>query len=413
VVKKNSKNMKNILHLNYSKSGGAGRVAKILFENQSNMSNYNSKYLFAIDSDLRSSPVKDTKTSIRASVDNYIVKDKNFRAMFSLYREHSNTTFLELIKSHAGIIHLHWVMGIVHQDKLLSDYLREKPLVWTLHDMAPITGGCHNSMSCQKFLSTCDECPAVKKIFTSQVRLNKRRKNIFLANKKNLALVFPSNWSLDQAKPMPDLKGKSLNVIWNPVENEFFKEVDKSRSRAKYGVPLDAVVIGFVSQNIDNPLKRFSLLISSLNKIGHIKGKEIVIVAIGASKKDWQKETSHKIVITGSIDDSEILAEHYSMVDVMASTSEAETFGLSIAEAAAMGIPSVVLSGTATEELVNLSGGGLVSNEKNDFIKNISRLIEDPELVKNLGGKAKRFSLDNLKVESVLKKYNQVYESVM
>ena len=56
-----------------------------------------------------------------------------------------------------NIVHLHWISGGFVDIKNLSKINR--PIVWTLHDMWPLTGGCHYSNECEKFASECGQCP--------------------------------------------------------------------------------------------------------------------------------------------------------------------------------------------------------------------------------------------------------------
>src|SRR5687767_14714096 len=51
----------------------------------------------------------------------------------------------DLITQHpaADIIHLHSVADLLDYDLFFRDLRRDVPIVWTLHDMNPFTGGCH------------------------------------------------------------------------------------------------------------------------------------------------------------------------------------------------------------------------------------------------------------------------------
>jgi hypothetical protein len=58
----------------------------------------------------------------------------------------------------ADIIHFHWVSNS------FLDYehffpANQKPVVWTLHDTNPFTGGCHYTEGCRAFESDCAGCP--------------------------------------------------------------------------------------------------------------------------------------------------------------------------------------------------------------------------------------------------------------
>jgi hypothetical protein len=53
----------------------------------------------------------------------------------------------------ADIIHLHWICGGLVNIKHLSKI--DKPLVWTMRDMWPMTGGCHYSLDCERYKVGC------------------------------------------------------------------------------------------------------------------------------------------------------------------------------------------------------------------------------------------------------------------
>ena len=64
--------------------------------------------------------------------------------------------FKNEIYQEADIIHLHWINGLVS----LSSLKRiRKPIVWTLRDMWPITGGCHYTLGCEHYKKRCSLCP--------------------------------------------------------------------------------------------------------------------------------------------------------------------------------------------------------------------------------------------------------------
>ncbi|MEM9808495.1 MAG: glycosyltransferase, partial [Cyanobacteria bacterium P01_D01_bin.56] len=58
------------------------------------------------------------------------------------------------------IIHLHWINHSFVQIETLSKL--GFPLVWTLHDMWPFTGGCHYSSTCNLYTSSCGNCPILR-----------------------------------------------------------------------------------------------------------------------------------------------------------------------------------------------------------------------------------------------------------
>ena len=61
----------------------------------------------------------------------------------------------------ANVYHLHWVAGFLDYSTFFGAFPRDKPLVWTLHDMNQFTGGCHYTAGCDKFTLACGACPAL------------------------------------------------------------------------------------------------------------------------------------------------------------------------------------------------------------------------------------------------------------
>lgn len=63
----------------------------------------------------------------------------------------------------ADVIFLHWVNGNALSLNGVEDLLKlGKPVFWYMHDMFPITGGCHHALGCEGFMSDCRDCPLIK-----------------------------------------------------------------------------------------------------------------------------------------------------------------------------------------------------------------------------------------------------------
>jgi SAM-dependent methyltransferase len=58
----------------------------------------------------------------------------------------------------ADIINLHWISGTLSVVDNI-EFLKDKKIVWTLHDMNPFTGGCHYAGECRGYENYCGNCP--------------------------------------------------------------------------------------------------------------------------------------------------------------------------------------------------------------------------------------------------------------
>jgi len=97
-----------------------------------------------------------------------------------LYRNRTNEKFSSaiipnynvsrVIKNQYDIIHLFWVTGGFMRIESLKN--ANKPIVWTLHDMWPFTGGCHYDNECGKYVESCGECPVLRSTNKNDIHHN-------------------------------------------------------------------------------------------------------------------------------------------------------------------------------------------------------------------------------------------------
>ena len=99
---------KNILHVGYSQIGGAGSVAYQLANAQSQLVNYQSKYLYASQGSVRTRPFENLPLTARSLIDQYLVKKRNWPTLVSYFRNIQRPEIEKTILNHEGIIHLHW-----------------------------------------------------------------------------------------------------------------------------------------------------------------------------------------------------------------------------------------------------------------------------------------------------------------
>ena len=60
--------------------------------------------------------------------------------------------------SQADVIHLHWVnQGMLSLKDIEIILQSGKPVVWTMHDMWPVTGICHHAQDCTRYQTQCHD----------------------------------------------------------------------------------------------------------------------------------------------------------------------------------------------------------------------------------------------------------------
>lgn len=402
--------MKNIQHVSFSQSGGAGKVAERLQQFQMKLPDYKSAFLFDFQGTIKTDKFADLNLTSRALIDNKIIKKYDEIVLLSLLRNRENNKIFELIKSHPGITHMHWINGIINFDSLSKLVKLNKKLIWTIHDMEPFTGGCHNSLDCAQLTKECVKCPIVYPPFRKRIRNQFQKKKAFYLKDDSIFYTFPTRWMLKQFNSAFPKESIRSTIIANPISSIFFDS--KVEGKAVLIPSPNELVVGFVSMSLNDPLKRFDLVLRILNKASEHINKPITLVAIGMPMKINTVMSNVKIIQPGLIIDERTILRFYASMDILISTSLSESFGLSIAEAGALGIPSLVQEGSGSSEIIMDGLNGLVAKNESEFISKLIEFSTNLVLREKLKKNIKTYAKENWHIEKVASKYDEIYSKL-
>lgn len=303
----------------------------------------------------------------------------------------------------ADIINLHWINGLL---KVKSIKKISKPIVWTIRDMWPMTGGCHHAMlNCKKFTKKCGFCPLLNSKNKHDLSFKILENKIISYAKKKLTIVGLSKWITKQAKSSSVFKNFPIKTIGNCINENNFFPLNKKKIKKKLMLPLDKYIIAVGAQNLSDFYKGFDLFLKSLKKI---KTKKFHILLFGRSKSNVIKNYSYTDL--GYIDRDSKLREIYSAADVYVSPSRVESYGKTVAEAMYCGTPTVVFNNTGSEDLVKHKINGYIARNfnPNDLARGIDWIL-------NKNNSKKLFKIANKKFNSkkIAKKYKQLYQKIL
>jgi glycosyltransferase involved in cell wall biosynthesis len=403
--------MKNVLHVSYSKSGGAGAVAAQLSRGQALLANYESDFLFASESNIKNRPFDNMDLTTKAVIDNLIIKKRSWPTLFTLTRNTSDELLSEKLVDFEGVLHFHWLNGILNLHNVVNYSKMGKKILWTIHDMEPFTGGCHNSINCMNFEKLCSGCPAVKQIFMPQVQKAKLEKNGLLSLIDNVTLVFPSRWLLNNFKSGAPQCSSALEFVPNPVSDIFFEKGAHDLNFKKR--ESQHLVLGFVSNDLNDSIKQFAGVIEAVQMVSKLVTKPIKLIAVGAKFKNYPKELNFEVFQAGIVSDQSRLRDLYSEMDLLISNSLSESFGLTIAEASAVGVPSLVLEGSGSSELIENNLTGFIYKNQVELISKIVKISESETVIHDAGLNAKENAIKNWKMDRVLNRYDKLYDNLL
>lgn len=310
------------------------------------------------------------------------------------------------------IVHLHQMHGYYINIKLLFNFLKQydKPVVWTLHDCWAYTGHCchYERFECKKWTTACHSCPLTT-YYPSSFFIDNSSKNFvdkrrLFTQLNSLHLVPVSQWLGGELRNS-FLKGQNQTVIENSIDLNIFQNVDSTFLRKSYGIGDKKVVLGMATTWSD--LKG---LADFLELAKHIDDDTIIIL-VGLDKR--QKLNLPKNIIgVERFNDRHILAMHYSLADVFANPSLAESFGLVTIEAMACGTPVVGYNTTATPELI-VKGTGYVAPKKDikTFISLVKKLLVEGK--ESYSEKCRQHVTKNYNSDIQYNKYLDLYNSII
>ena len=245
----------------------------------------------------------------------------------------------------ADIVHLHWINGLVRIAALRNI---RKPVVWTLRDMWPLTGGCHYSMGCDRYKVGCGQCPQLqsKRARDLSARVVRNKRSSF---PKKLWVIGISDWLSQCAEDSAVFDGFPIQTISNNVDIlEFFPE-DPILARRTLGLRLDKKILLIGAQHIRDFYKGFDLFLEALKDL---RESNLHVLTFGKDLGDVLTGLGVAHTNLGYLSDIPSLRMAYSAADVMVAPSRMEAFGKTLVEAMACRTPVVCFDATGPKDIV-------------------------------------------------------------
>lgn len=180
----------------------------------------------------------------------------------------------------ADIIQLHWISGTVDICRDV-DFLRGRPIVWTLHDMNPFTGGCHYAEDCRGFERHCGACPQLGSTGEKDLSREQWIRKKTACRELDITVVCPSNWLAGEVRRSSLLGRADVRVIPNGVPTEVFRPLNRQAIRQSLGLRPDEFVLLFGADNLQTRRKGFAELTAALELLRPEGGAAFRLLTFG------------------------------------------------------------------------------------------------------------------------------------
>ncbi len=289
----------------------------------------------------------------------YINKNRSkvSNTLFTLPYPGLDLTPLERVRQ-ASVINLHWVamnQSVATINKLLS---LGKPVVWTLHDQWPFTGGCHYSAGCLEYEKECWNC---LQLLDDPHHLPSAvlRDKLKLWGQGNINIVTPSQWLAGCVRKSALFRNSRVEVIPNSLETEVFVPVNKGEAKRKLGLSEDVSVLLFGAYTAEERRKGFTELMEAVKlciqddafqKI--LQSRGLHLLTFGKPAKLLEK-AGIPMTTLGNINSEKKLSEIYSAADIFVLPSLEDNLPNTVIEAMSCGTPTLAFNVGGISEMVH------------------------------------------------------------
>jgi len=310
------------------------------------------------------------------------------------------------------VVNLHWVAGFV--DYACIPLLGEKPMVWTLHDMNPFTGGCHYDNGCDKYRTSCGACPQLgsgqENDLASRI-WHRKQKAIRRLNPERFHLVAPSKWLADQARQSTLFRRFPVSVIPNGLDTGAFAPRKTDTLRQIYGIAPDDHVLLFLADSITNERKGLRFLLDAVQSINDTS--KLVLMSVGQGIANVAE--SIRYIQLGRMEDDRMLSLIYSMADVFVVPSIQDNLPNTVLESIASGTPVIGFDIGGIPDMVREGESGLLVPARNvaSLKSAIEALLWNDELRKSMAAKCREIAVKEYDLSIQAQAYSSLYSQVI
>ena len=292
----------------------------------------------------------------------------------------------------ADIVNLHWVAGFLHYPTFFRKV--KKPIVWTLHDRNPFSGGFHFK---------CYEQPEYSQVDSKLVL----EKSFFLKERYSLSIVSPSKWLLSESVRSTVFSSLPHFHIGYGINTTQFQWKNKLESRKELDLPLNKNLILFVADSIKDIRKGFIYAKEAANFLD-VSRSTLVTVGKGSFKGNSNLQT----ISLGFVRSRKQLAQLYSATDVFVVPSIEDNLPNTILECLSCGTPVVAFNIGGVPDMIKHKFNGYLVDEVSseglgkgiNFVLNNLSLFDSYEISQDC---RQRF---NIQLQA--SKYTKLYEKI-
>ena len=296
---------------------------------------------------------------------------------------------------------------------------RIRPVVWTLHTMLPMTGGCLYSFDCRRWLSRCGRCPQFGRFPLNW--LHRDGSFLLLAARRTayrfsrMQLVGVSDWISTQAR-RGIMKRFPVQTILNPVDCERFYPMDPDQARRALGIPPKVRTLLFsIAANPNDHRKGLQTIREALPRL-RTRGIFLLPLTIASASNAYREALAGCAGIPPRhVSDTDLLNQYYNAADVVWHPSLADTSSLVILESFATGTPVIAAEVGGPAEIVRAGEGGILfeAGDGKALAEATDDLLSAEARRRRMGAAARRYVESRYAPDRFVDEHEALYQRAM
>lgn len=320
-----------------------------------------------------------------------------------------------MMRFNPDIVHLFWVTDGFLRIETLKKF--RQPIVWTLHDMWPFTGGCHYDDECGKFRHSCGCCPILCSEREKDLSRRVWERKQAAWEGVQITVVATSRWLADMAHSSSLFRGQRIEVIPNGIETEVYKPIDKGAARAAYNLPQDKYLILFSAFRATTDRRKGNqFLVQALERMSQAGwGSKAELVIIGASAPENPPDMGMKVHYIAQLHDEISQVLLYSAADIVVAPSMQENLSNTVMESLACGTPVVAFNIGGMPDMITHQENGYLATpfEADDLANGMMWVLEDERRHDMLSRRARQVVVERYAMDTVASRYLALYQSIL
>jgi len=213
-----------------------------------------------------------------------------------------------------------------------------------------------------------------------------------------------------------NMPAKRIRVVYNGIADSVSSgAVPVQAIKKSLGIGENDFILGTVAR-LDS-IKNHPLMIRTLKEIRGLYPQTTLVIIVDVPERGKLESLTREldqqahVVFTGFREDAHLF---YRLMDVFLLTSFSEGTAMTLLEAMAASLPSVVTDVGGNPEIVKDGETGFVipSNDKKALVEKIALLQGDESLRRKIGQAARKRFEEKFTVEKMVAAYEQIYEEV-